>query len=38
MRAKHADVLATIRDERELSSATDDKLKAILDDFAKTFV
>jgi F-type H+-transporting ATPase subunit alpha len=38
MRAKHADVLATIREERELSSATEDKLKAILDDFAKTFV
>ncbi|HJS32621.1 MAG TPA: F0F1 ATP synthase subunit alpha [Alphaproteobacteria bacterium] len=37
MRAKHADVLATIRDERELSSSTEEKLKAILDNFAKTF-
>ena len=37
MKSKHADVLATIRAEKDLSDATRAKLKEILDAFAKTF-
>ncbi|TKD51172.1 F0F1 ATP synthase subunit alpha [Sphingomonas baiyangensis] len=37
MRAKHADVLAAIRDSKDLSDDTKGKLKAALDGFAKTF-
>jgi F-type H+-transporting ATPase subunit alpha len=37
VRAKHGDVLATIRAEKKLSDETTDKLKAILDGFAKSF-
>jgi F-type H+-transporting ATPase subunit alpha len=37
VRAKHADVLTAIRDERELSAATDAKLKGIMEQFVKTF-
>jgi F-type H+-transporting ATPase subunit alpha len=37
MRDQHADLLETIRKDRELSSETEDKLKAALDGFAKSF-
>ena len=37
VRAKHADVLATIRKESKLSDDTISKLKSILDAFAKSF-
>ncbi len=37
MRSKHAAVLETIRTERELSKATEEKLSQILDAFAKNF-
>ncbi|WP_262690674.1 F0F1 ATP synthase subunit alpha [Kordiimonas aestuarii] len=37
VRAKHADVLATIRKEGKLSDDTISKLKSILDAFAKSF-
>jgi F-type H+-transporting ATPase subunit alpha len=37
MRANHADVLAAIRDEKEISKGTEEKLKGILDDFVKKF-
>ncbi|WP_417460598.1 F0F1 ATP synthase subunit alpha [Kordiimonas sp.] len=37
VRAKHADVLATIRKEAKLSDDTISKLKSILDAFAKSF-
>jgi F-type H+-transporting ATPase subunit alpha len=37
VRAKHGDILDAIRTERELSKATEDKLKAFLDQFVKTF-
>ncbi|MCH8684575.1 F0F1 ATP synthase subunit alpha [Pedomonas mirosovicensis] len=37
MKSKHADVLATIRTEKDLSDATRAKLKEILDAFVKTF-
>jgi F-type H+/Na+-transporting ATPase subunit alpha len=38
MRSKHADLLATIRQSGELSSATEVSLRGILDNFAKSFV
>jgi F-type H+-transporting ATPase subunit alpha len=38
VRAKHADVLAAIRSEGEISQGTEGKLKGILDGFAKSFV
>jgi F-type H+-transporting ATPase subunit alpha len=38
IRSKHADVLAAIRNEGEISQATEGKLKGILDGFAKGFV
>jgi len=37
VRAKHTDVLATIRSEKKLSDETTGKLKSILDAFAKSF-
>jgi len=37
MRSEHADVLTEIRDSREFSDATRDKVKAALDTFAKQF-
>ncbi len=37
IRAKHADVLATIRKEQKLSDDTTSKLKSILEAFAKSF-
>jgi F-type H+-transporting ATPase subunit alpha len=37
MRANHADLLADIRDKRDLTDETKGKLKAVLDAFAKTF-
>jgi F-type H+-transporting ATPase subunit alpha len=38
LRAKGQDILETIRTEREISEATEDRLKAFMDGFAKTFV
>ncbi len=38
MRARHADVLAIIRKDGEISAATEASLKSILDGFAKSFV
>ena len=37
IRAKGADILKAIRDEKEISAATEGKLKSFLDQFAKTF-
>jgi F-type H+-transporting ATPase subunit alpha len=37
MRAKHKDLLDTIRNSKQLAPETDAKLKAILDEFAKAF-
>jgi F-type H+-transporting ATPase subunit alpha len=37
MHARHQDVLDTIQNSGELSGETEEKLKSILDDFAKTF-
>jgi len=37
MRDSHADILETIRTEQEISGATNEKLKAAVDAFAKTF-
>jgi len=37
MRAKGADILKAIRDEKEISAATEGKLKTFLDQFSKTF-
>src|SRR5205807_9955766 len=37
MRTQHADILAAIRDSRDLDDATAAKLKAIVDEYAKTF-
>ena len=36
-RAKHADLLETIRDEGEISEQTEEKLKGILEAFSKSF-
>ena len=38
MRAKQPDLLATIANEKQISPATEEKLKAFLDAFATTFV
>ncbi len=38
MRSKHADLLATIRQSGEISTASEASLKGILDSFAKSFV
>jgi F-type H+/Na+-transporting ATPase subunit alpha len=37
LRNKHADILDTIRDSRDLDDATAGKLKAVVDGYAKTF-
>ena len=37
MRAKHAGILEAIRDEKKVSDATDEKLRAVLEKFAKAF-
>jgi F-type H+-transporting ATPase subunit alpha len=37
VRDKHADVLATIRDEGQISDATEEKLKGIVEAFTKSF-
>ncbi len=37
MRADNSDILATIRDQKEISKETGDKLKAAVDKFAKAF-
>src|SRR5213079_2007285 len=37
LRAKNADILAAIRESRDLDDATAAKLKAIVDEYAKTF-
>jgi len=37
VRSKNADVLTAIRDEKELSAATDAKLKGIMEQFLKHF-
>jgi len=37
VRAKHDDILQAIRTEREISAGTEGKLKAMLDQFVKTF-
>jgi F-type H+-transporting ATPase subunit alpha len=37
IRAKHADILAAIRDKRELSSETEGKLMAVFNQFTKNF-
>jgi F-type H+-transporting ATPase subunit alpha len=37
MRAEHADVLADIRDKKDLSAETTAKLKDVIGGFAKTF-
>ena len=37
MRDNHADILGTIRDEKELSDATDEKLKGVVEAFTKSF-
>ncbi len=38
VREKGADILNAIRTEKALSKETDEKLKALLDDFVKAFV
>jgi F-type H+-transporting ATPase subunit alpha len=37
IRAKHGDILKSIREEREISKATEDKLTAFYTAFTKTF-
>jgi len=37
MRAEHSDVLKSIRDAKEISKETGDKLKSAVDKFAKAF-
>ncbi|MDQ2104629.1 F0F1 ATP synthase subunit alpha [Azospirillum isscasi] len=38
IRTKGADILATIRNEKQITSATEERLKAFLDTFSKVFV
>jgi F-type H+/Na+-transporting ATPase subunit alpha len=38
IKAKKPEILKAIREQREISSATEEQLKSFLDDFAKTFV
>ena len=38
IRSKGADILATIRNEKQITPATEEKLKAFLDNFSKVFV
>ncbi|NNE23326.1 MAG: F0F1 ATP synthase subunit alpha [Rhizobiales bacterium] len=37
MRDNHADILNTIRDEKELTDTTDEKLKGVVENFTKSF-
>jgi F-type H+-transporting ATPase subunit alpha len=37
LRGKHADILDTIRDTRDLSDETAGKIKSIVEGYAKTF-
>ncbi|HET6220541.1 MAG TPA: F0F1 ATP synthase subunit alpha, partial [Dongiaceae bacterium] len=37
VRAKHADILKAVRDEKEISNATEAKLKGFMDQFLKNF-
>jgi F-type H+/Na+-transporting ATPase subunit alpha len=37
MRAEHPEILTSIRDSKEISKETGDKLKAAVDKFAKAF-
>jgi F-type H+-transporting ATPase subunit alpha len=37
VRGKHADILTAIRDQKEISEATESKLKAFMEGFVKTF-
>jgi F-type H+-transporting ATPase subunit alpha len=37
MRAEHQDILDDIRDKKEITKETGDKLKAAVDKFAKAF-
>jgi F-type H+-transporting ATPase subunit alpha len=37
MRAEHPEILDAIRDQKEISKETGDKLKAAVDKFAKSF-
>ena len=37
IRAKHGDILKAIREQKEISNDTEAKLKAVLDQFVKTF-
>jgi F-type H+-transporting ATPase subunit alpha len=37
LRSQHADVLASIRDSRDLDDATAGKLKTVVDNYARTF-
>ena len=37
MRDRHKDILDAIRDQKEISKETGDKLKAAVDSFAKAF-
>jgi F-type H+-transporting ATPase subunit alpha len=37
IRAKHTDILDAIRNEKELSKATEDKLKGVIEAYARTF-
>ena len=37
MRSKHSGILDAIRDSKDLDDATAGKLKAAVDDYAKTF-
>jgi F-type H+-transporting ATPase subunit alpha len=37
MRTQHTDILAAVRDSRDLDDATAAKLKAAVDEYAKTF-
>ncbi|HYD66746.1 MAG TPA: F0F1 ATP synthase subunit alpha, partial [Azospirillum sp.] len=38
IRAKGADILAAIRNDKQITKETEEKLKAFLDSFAKVFV
>ena len=38
MKASGQDILDTIRTEKEISEATEEKLKAFMENFSKTFV
>jgi F-type H+-transporting ATPase subunit alpha len=38
LRSKGSDLLATIREEKQLTSETEEKLKSFIGDYAKVFV